>query len=348
MQLLLLGLAGLFLYMSLSWQRTYRALPLKELKRRARAGDEVAGVLYRAAAYGTSLQLILWILVGLSASLLFVLIAETTAAWLAVLACAGIIWLSFVRGSDRSVGSISVTLTRFGNPLLAWLAGHLHPLTERAISMIRRHRPVTFHTGLYDRDDLLELIDRQLVQADNRIDEWELLIARGALTFGDKPVREYLIPRRVVKTISVNDAIGPVLMDELHASGFSRVPVYETNPDNLVGVLFMRDTVGIKAGGMVKDHMKPGICYLHEEDSLAEALQAMLKTRQHLFVVVNSFEEYVGIITIEDVLEQIVGTPIVDEFDKYEDMRAVAARHAAKDHAAHQEKAPESPTEVVE
>jgi CBS domain containing-hemolysin-like protein len=78
--------------------------------------------------------------------------------------------------------------------------------------------------------------------------------------------------------------------------------------------------------------MRKRVCYIHEEQTLLEALQAVLKTKHHLFIVVNSFEEYVGILTIEGVLEQIVGLPILDEFDRYEDMRAVAASIAEKEH----------------
>jgi Mg2+/Co2+ transporter CorC len=62
-------------------------------------------------------------------------------------------------------------------------------------------------------------------------------------------------------------------------------------------------------------------------------------------LVVNSFEELVGIITIEDVLEQMIGRPIVDEFDKYDDLRAVAAAAAKKDHVVHKkEKSEPVPT----
>jgi CBS domain containing-hemolysin-like protein len=67
-------------------------------------------------------------------------------------------------------------------------------------------------------------------------------------------------------------------------------------------------------------------------------------------IVVNSFEEYIGIVTIEDVLEQIVGKQIVDEFDQYDDLRAVAAKAAAKDHKKHvdHQESVQDTTEVIE
>jgi CBS domain containing-hemolysin-like protein len=82
---------------------------------------------------------------------------------------------------------------------------------------------------------------------------------------------------------------------------------------------------------------------VHEDFTLYQALQAFLKTKHHLFLVVNSFEELVGILTIEDVLEQMIGKPIVDEFDRYDDLRAVAAAAAKKDHVNHNE--PKLPSE---
>jgi Mg2+/Co2+ transporter CorC len=78
-------------------------------------------------------------------------------------------------------------------------------------------------------------------------------------------------------------------------------------------------------------------------------LQAFLKTKRHLFIVVNGFEEVIGIVTIEDVIEQIIGQPIMDEFDQYQDLRAVAIRMADKIHKEqkHETLTPEA-TEVVE
>ena len=77
--------------------------------------------------------------------------------------------------------------------------------------------------------------------------------------------------------------------------------------------------------------MKKAVYYVNEEKQLDHALQAFLKTKHHLFIVVNGFEEIVGILTIEDVLEEVLGKEIVDEFDQYEDLRAVAALQAKKD-----------------
>ena len=137
-------------------------------------------------------------------------------------------------------------------------------------------------------------------------------------------------------------------MDTLHKSGHSRFPVYDGKKDNIVGTLYMRDLVNAKEGGTIKSVMKHDVGYVHEEQNLYDALQAVIKTHHHLLVVVNSFEEYVGIITLEDILEQVVGKLIVDEFDQYNDLRAVAARAAEAEREARGEEKPENTTTVKE
>jgi len=108
--------------------------------------------------------------------------------------------------------------------------------------------------------------------------------------------------------------------------------VYDGKSTNIVGILYLHDVLQKQKGGSVKDIYKKQVVYAHEEQTLYQTFQAFLKTKRHLFVVVNRFEEVIGIVTIEDVLEQIIGQPIMDEFDQYEDLRAVAARAAEKIH----------------
>ena len=77
--------------------------------------------------------------------------------------------------------------------------------------------------------------------------------------------------------------------------------------------------------------MSPKVFFVHEELDLSHALNGFIKTKHHLFIVVNNFEEFVGILTIEDVLEQLLGRQIVDEFDAYENLREVALLRAKKE-----------------
>lgn len=334
--------------MAVSLQRTYQNVPAIELKRQARAGDEIAALLYRAASYGHSMRAVLWFVIAVTSATFFVYVSRTEPIWFALASSAALIWLGFVWLPARQVSRYSRWIAARVAPALSWILYYLHPIIDVLHRFIRKHVPVTIHTGLYEKEDLIDLLERQRVQPDNRIEQTELEIALNALTIGDKDVSSALTPRRIVKMVSIKDAIGPILMSELHGSGFSRFPIYDGNKDNIVGTLYLRDIVNAKEGGLVKDLMRAEVFYIHEEQSLVEALQAILKTKRHLFVVVNNFEEFVGILTIEDVLERIVGKPIVDEFDQYEDLRAVARKQARQEHHEHERKTPSEVSEVVE
>lgn len=337
MHVLAIVFLALLTLLSVSLQRTYSALPLKELKRRARQGNELARAIVHVVGYGYSLRAVLWVLIGISSAGFFVLVAVDSPTWFALLASAFLIWLGFLWIPAAEATALGERIAAWVAPYLGKFVGWLHPLIDRITQFVHRHRPVKVHTGLYERQDFIDLIDQQHVQADNRIEKSELEVAKHALTYGDKTVGNVMTPRRVVHMVSVDESIGPILMDELHKTGHSRFPVYEGKQDHVVGTLFLRDLLNGKDNGTVRERMQKKAYYVHEDQSIHDAFQAILKTHHQLFVVVNTFEEYVGIITMEDVLETMIGKLIVDEFDQYDDLRAVAARAASKEHKANKE-----------
>lgn len=316
--------------------RAYGAIPAKELKRRARRGDELAALLYRPVAYGLSARIILAVVGLVSLYFAFVVLVEAVSEWLAVPVLLGIGFLGYVtvRAQGGSVPA-SVWLAAKASPPLAWLSERLHPLLDLVGRGIRKIFPIRIHSGLYEKEDLAKLLEQQKNQPDNRIEPGEIDLLLHALSFGDKHVADVLVPKRVVNSVRADDTVGPVLMGELHATGHSRFPVFEgaKQHDTVVGILYLRDVIGVTKTVPVREAMRAEVSYIHEDFTLYQALQAFIKTKQHLFIVVNAFEEYVGIITIEDVLERVIGKLIIDEFDRYDDLRVVAAAAARKEHA---------------
>lgn len=349
---LILGLLCALVALSfLSLLKTYQHIPAREVKRMARGGDATASVLYRPIAYGASLQVVLWVVIGVAIALSLLLLSSSLPFWLAALVAVVVIWIGFAWIPSGDLSNVGIWLARVAAGPLAWLLERLNPVVSRIASFVRKHRHVSIHTGLYQKSDLVELLEMQKDQPDSRIASGEIDMLMSALSFGDKQVRDVLIPKRVVDEVSADEAIGPVLTDELHKSGHSRFPVYDGKKDNIVGILYLRDLVLNKKSGSVRSVMKQHLSYVHEDFTLYQTLEAFIRTKHHLFLVVNNFEEFVGIITIEDVIEQMVGKVIVDEFDAYEDLRAVAAKAAQKEHAKHEKDEPkptEDAQEVVE
>lgn len=335
-------LMALLAFLAISLLKIYTHVPKIELKRRARNGDEFAHLLYSAAAYGASAQVLLWFFIGLTVAGFFVLASSSLPVWLALLLAAGLIWLGFAWLPNTHTGMMGRSVARYATPGFTWLLSRLYPVLDKIALWFAKHGRISLHTGLYQKEDLVTLLNKQKHQADNRLTEDEMLIIEGALTYSNKLVRDILTPWRIVKAVAATDNVGPHLMDELHASGHSRFPVYQDKPTNIVGLLYVRDLINAQTGGQVKNLMKKRVFYVHEGQTLREALHAFLKTHHHLFIVVNGFEEKVGIITLEDVVEQILGKQVVDEFDKYDDLRAVAARSAKTEHQQHDEPKNES------
>lgn len=337
--------AGITL-LAIGLQRTYYHYPVRELKRQARAGDPLAMMLYRPVSYGMSLAVLLWLIVIGSASISFVLLSNALEPWFAVVVIAILLWLGFLWLPSAGLTSVSLRIAKIFTPLIDWLLNWLHPILRRIGDFFSKFRHVSFRTGLYEPDDLVALLERQREVPENRINAQQIDLLVHALTFTNIQVRDVLVPLRVVRLVNIDDAIGPKIMDELYQSGFSRFPVYENEQTNIVGTLFMRDLVRKQSRSTVRDVMRDDVLYIHEDYTLQQALQAFLKTKHHLFVVVNSFEEFVGILTIEDVLEQVIGKQIVDEFDAFDDIRAVAESAAAKEHAKHK-KSKQEPAEEL-
>lgn len=163
-------------------------------------------------------------------------------------------------------------------------------------------------------------------------DEKTLIIS--SLSFEQKTIQHVMTPRSVVDTISKDEILGPLVLDALHKTGHSRFPVIEGDIDHVKGVLYLRDVLTVdsskKATAKVESAMSKRVFYIRQDHTLHQALSAFLRTHHHLFIVINEFHETVGIVTLEDTIEALLGRKIVDEFDAHDDMRAVANRQAAR------------------
>jgi len=323
--------AIVFLLLSLGGvvaRKTYFRLPVRELKRRAEHHDKTARTLYRAVAYGNSLRTLLWLYIGLTAAAGLVLLARELHIWVSLLIVGPLLWIAFSLVPASRTTRLGTWLTTLITPPVAWLLNYAHPLLSRGADTVQRRYTAPAHTRLYERDDLVRLLERQKDQDDSRFTEEELDIALRALRFDDYLVADVMVPRKKVKTVLSGDTLGPILINELHENGQEQALVRDTAKGPFTGTLRFSQ-LGIDSQGHVRDIMRHTVYYVHENDTLGEALHAFFATNHPVFVVVNSAEEYVGIITVEDIMRQLVGHVPGDDFDQYADPEAVAARHPA-------------------
>ena len=159
----------------------------------------------------------------------------------------------------------------------------------------------------------------------------EEAIAR-ILTLQNKRVKEVMTPRTVIFSLSEHltlDEAGRVSTKWEH----SRFPVYDQDSEDVVGIVLTRELFMALAEGKEKmpltDLMRP-VHFVVETASLHRVLMEFLELRQHLFVVLDEYGGLSGLISLEDILEEILGREIVDESDQVDDKRALARERRKK------------------
>ncbi|MEO5949418.1 MAG: CBS domain-containing protein [Candidatus Saccharimonas sp.] len=194
------------------------------------------------------------------------------------------------------------------------------------IKLLRTINQAIPEPEISSREELEHLVE----QAGHILTDDERKRITNGLNFGEKRVESIMTPRGVVETIPKNELVGPVLLDELHRTGHSRFPVIDGDIDHVVGVLHIKEllTLGDKETKTAAKAMESHVFYINQDQTLDHALAAFIKTRHHLFIVVNGYRETAGILTLEDVMEALLGKEIVDEYDVHDDLRIVAARTA--------------------
>jgi CBS domain containing-hemolysin-like protein len=152
------------------------------------------------------------------------------------------------------------------------------------------------------------------------INEEENEMIRSIFALGDTVVREIMVPRTDMAYVTVDATIHEVL-DSIITCGHSRIPVFDGTIDNIVGLIYAKDL--LKYWGMdesaveLKNILRPPY-FIPESKNLEELLHEFKKKRIHIAIVIDEYGGTSGLVTIEDLLEQIVGD-IQDEYDLEED-----------------------------
>jgi len=175
---------------------------------------------------------------------------------------------------------------------------------------------------VHSKEEFQELIDRSGMA----LTDIERKVIINALDFNDKTVASIMTPKNVIDFINRGEFLGPLVLDELHSLGHSRLPVIEGDLDHVVGILYLRDllSLDVRKSSTAEKVMDTHVYYVREDQTLEHALAAFLKNRHHMFIVINKQRETVGLLTIEDTIEALLGRKIVDEDDNHADLRSVA------------------------
>jgi CBS domain containing-hemolysin-like protein len=211
------------------------------------------------------------------------------------------------------------TWARAGIGVAFFLAFILGPVTKLLIAIGNAITPgVGFRTGPFTNEaELRDLVDQAHERGLVESDEHEMI--HSVFELGDTLVRELMVPRTDMVWIEKDKTLRQALSLALR-SGFSRVPVIGDSIDQIIGLAYVKDLAKrtldhheAENSERVEQHMRPAT-FVPESKIAADLLKEMQRDQIHLAIVVDEYGGTAGIITIEDILEEIVGE-IADEFD---------------------------------
>ena len=161
-------------------------------------------------------------------------------------------------------------------------------------------------------EELLTIVEE--AESEGGIDSEEGELIRSAIEFSELEASDILTPRVDVVAVSTEDSQERISRTFVE-TGFSRLPVYENTIDHIVGVIHQKDLYIMQAngGGEISSIMKPAI-FAHESIKLNVLLKTLQKSKSHIAVIADDYGGTIGIVTLEDIIEEIVGE-IWDEHD---------------------------------
>lgn len=187
----------------------------------------------------------------------------------------------------------------------------------KLIGALSRHWKTEEDDDAVTEDDLSEIIDT--VEDEGVIDEETSELLQSALDFPDICAYEIITPRVDMVAIDIEDSREEI-MEVIESSVYSRLPVYEDSIDNIIGVLHLNQFLKAMAAGEefdIRSKLLP-VVFLHKTTILPQALRELREKKLHLAIVTDEYGGTMGLITMEDILEQLVGD-IWDETDEIED-----------------------------
>lgn len=213
-------------------------------------------------------------------------------------------------------------------PLL-WMKRVLYPITWLCRQVVKFVIRKKVHQHQADREIIL-LAERGAQEG--TLTRSESSIITNALSLDDVRVSEIMTPRIVVTALPKNATVGEVFRDHPNIP-FARIPVYGKNMDDIAGIVRRRDLLKAKANNQDFDPMEKlmqEVQFVPETVTVGQALQQFLKAHQQIAVVVDEFGATSGVLSMEDIMEHILGKEIFEKDDLAVDMRELARTRSQK------------------
>jgi CBS domain containing-hemolysin-like protein len=212
-------------------------------------------------------------------------------------------------------------------PAVVWPLTAMKYLLFPAISLTRKFTALLSREGSHapiSEDEILGMI--RLGAMSGEISQWEGRMAHNIINLEDKPVADVLTPRTMMFTLDADTTVREAL-EAAGRAGFTRIPIYKGDREDITGYVMVPE---LGTGEMIqKPDTKVGslvrpISFVSETSNCLALMAHFLKRRQHIAIVHDKYGGVAGLVTLEDLLETILGAEIVDETDRVVDLQRAA------------------------
>jgi len=287
-------------------------------------GKALAGILKNPIAHMRALRFWrVWFEMAAAVAVAVVLHSLLDNVWLAGLAATGImavIGFVLVGVSPRQLGRAhSGPVVRFTAPLIRFLCWILGPVPGWLVALGQAVAPgaPSGDDAFVSEEEFREFVDR--AAESDMIEDNEAELIHSVFDFGDTLVRSVMVPRTDIVSIATGADL-ETAMGLFLRSGYSRIPVIGENTDQIRGILYLKDVAaamhrsepGLQAHDV--DSLARDVRYVPESKPVSDLLRELQQESTHVAIVIDEYGGTAGLVTLEDLIEEIVGE-IVDEYD---------------------------------
>lgn len=296
----------------------YFTLDTATLRRRAKAGDTQAMAIYPIRLHG-NLLLTTLLLGNVTANTILSIYLGSLASGLVASIIATT--LIFLFGEIGPQAIISRHAMAFGSrlaPLVRGLMFVCYPVTFPIAFTLNKVLGQEMPT-IYSRHELMQIVSEHEDSEFSTIDADEERIIHGALQFSHRQTREVMTPLEAVVMFDENQKLTPEFFEQVNKHGYSRFPVFSGNQKNITGLLYTKDLLNEVKNIAIKDAVEAyeaTVLRIKPGTYLDTALAQMLKKHRHLGIVENKPGDALGVISLEDIIEEIIQVEIEDEDDE--------------------------------
>lgn len=307
----LLSLSALFSGLTLG----FLGLDKSELARKKRLGDKKAAAIYSVRKDNN--QLLVTLLLGnvLVNAVLSIVLASYMTGVLAVASATFLIVIfgeilpqAFFAKHSLGIGYYFVPFVKILLHLFSPIAYPLAWMLEKVLG--------TEGDTIWSKAELAEVIRSHEDSEESELDRDEEKVILGALTYSDKKAGEIMTPRTNCFMLSEGTMLTESVLRNIKQQGYTRIPIYYKKHRNILGVLFSKDLITLREVKPVNTVYRPDtILQTRTDEPLDSLLNKFIKKHIHMAYVLNVEGAFVGLITLEDIVEEIINTEIKDESD---------------------------------